>query len=265
MKDKIIEILKEEFLTEISLDEVYERITTRIDSLYFGGVSEKNRTMIANHLFQEIWDKKIYKCMPENEIGYEYVPMEEVYKIVDELIPMISYMLQSKPTPEKPIIEQIVLKVLDGMVGIGGIPGNEDFCNEFDMSLRAAMDVSQPTEISEEEIIQHIEQNCRNEHDEPMFNEQAYYEGAKWALSKGAKPISEEDKLIGYIDYISELITYIGLLGRELDELAVLAHLHGWRTIRKEEGEKARAKLNELAKSLLLPSFEAVLKELNNE
>jgi len=56
---------------------------------------------------------------------------------------------------EKPIIEQIVLNVLDGMVGIGGIPGNEDFCNEFDMRLRGAMDVAQPRAqpaVSEEEI-----------------------------------------------------------------------------------------------------------------
>ena len=80
---------------------------------------------------------------------------------------------------------------------------------------------------------------------------------------KGVKSMSEEDKLIGYINYISELISYIGLLGKELDELAILVHVHGWRTTRKEEGEKARAKLNELAKSLLLPSLEAALKELN--
>ena len=57
---------------------------------------------------------------------------------------------------EKPIIEQIVLNVLDGMVGIGGIPGNEDFCNEFDMRLRGAMDVAQPRAqpaASEDDII----------------------------------------------------------------------------------------------------------------
>ena len=61
--------------------------------------------------------------------------------------------LEQQPISERPVIEQIVLEVLDGMVGIGGIPGNEDFCNEFDMRLRAAMDVSQPDEpISEERI-----------------------------------------------------------------------------------------------------------------
>ena len=33
--------MKEEFLTEISLDEVYENIAARIHSLYSGGVSEE--------------------------------------------------------------------------------------------------------------------------------------------------------------------------------------------------------------------------------
>ena len=47
-------------------------------------------------------------------------------------------------TDQRPVIEQIVINVLNGMVGIGGIPGNKDFCDEFDMRLRAAMDVSQP-------------------------------------------------------------------------------------------------------------------------
>ena len=63
----------------------------------------------------------------------------------------------AEPVSERPIIEQIVIKVLDGMIGIGGIPGNDEFCDEFDMRLRAALDVSQPTvseqpDVSEEEI-----------------------------------------------------------------------------------------------------------------
>ena len=35
--------------------------------------------------------------------------------------------------------------------------------------------------MTNEEIQKHIETNCRNEHEEPMMDEQAFYEGAKWA------------------------------------------------------------------------------------
>ena len=31
-----------------------------------------------------------------------------------------------------------------------------------------------------EEIQKYIEDNCRNEHGEPMMDEQTFYEGAKW-------------------------------------------------------------------------------------
>jgi len=34
--------------------------------------------------------------------------------------------------------------------------------------------------MTNEEIQKHIEQNCRNAHGEPMMDEQAFYEGAKW-------------------------------------------------------------------------------------
>ena len=34
--------------------------------------------------------------------------------------------------------------------------------------------------MTNEEIIKHIETNCRNAHGEPMMDEQAFYEGAKW-------------------------------------------------------------------------------------
>ena len=38
--------------------------------------------------------------------------------------------------------------------------------------------------MTNEEIQKHIEQNCRNEHGEPMMDEQSFYEGAKWSLEK---------------------------------------------------------------------------------
>ena len=74
--------------------------------------------------------------------------------------------------------------------------------------------------------------------------------------------VSEEDRLIVYIDYISELISYIGLLGNELDETATLAHIHGWRTTRQKDGEAARERLNKLAKQCGLPPLKAAIKEL---
>ena len=38
--------------------------------------------------------------------------------------------------------------------------------------------------MTNEEIQKHIEQNCRNEHGEPMMDEQSFYEGAKWMRDK---------------------------------------------------------------------------------
>ena len=75
--------------------------------------------------------------------------------------------------------------------------------------------------------------------------------------------VSEEDRLIGYVDYISALISYTALLGNELDETAIIAHAHGWRTTREAEGLSAREILNKLSKSLLLPTYTEVIKELN--
>ena len=44
--------------------------------------------------------------------------------------------------------------------------------------------------MTNEEIQQHIEQNCRHEDGSPAMDEQSFYEGAKWmrdkALSLGA-------------------------------------------------------------------------------
>lgn len=48
-----------------------------------------NRDKIVDWLDNQIKNKMVYECMPENEDGYEYVPRHEVVKIVDALIPMI--------------------------------------------------------------------------------------------------------------------------------------------------------------------------------
>jgi hypothetical protein len=65
--------------------------------------------------------------------------------------------------------------------------------------------------------------------------------------------VSAEDKLLCYIDYIIALVDYIKLINEELDEVAVLAHAHGWRTSRFNEGVEMREKLNKCAKDCLLP------------
>ena len=67
----------------------------------------------------------------------------------------------------------------------------------------------------------------------------------------------ETDK---FINYITELISYIAIIGEELDNTATLAYLHGWRSSRVEEGEKARERLDKLAEELSLPPFTEMLK-----
>ena len=80
-----------------------------------------------------------------------------------------------------------------------------------------------------------------------------------WDKEHSQQPASTEDKLIGYVDYMNKLLEYIALLDEELNETAIIAYNHGWRTTRKEEGEDARSELDKIAKSLLLPSFTAAL------
>ena len=63
-----------------------------------------------------------------------------------------------------------------------------------------------------------------------------------------------EEKLVGYVDYMIGLTQYIELLKSECDDMAVIAHVHGWRSDRVEEGKRMRAELNKTAKDLLLPA-----------
>ena len=39
------------------------------------------------------------------------------------------------------------------------------------------------------------------------------------------------------------LLDYVDMLGAELDETAPIAHLHGWRSTRAEEGKRIRKAL----------------------
>lgn len=47
-------------------------------------------------------------------------------------------------------------------------------------------------------------------------------------------------------ELINALEEYIALLCEELDETATIAHAHGWRTSRLEEGELLRDKIVKL-------------------
>jgi len=59
-----------------------------------------------------------------------------------------------------------------------------------------------------------------------------------------------------------KLKEYIKLLGEELDELAVLAHTHGWRSTRGEQGLRLRNEIDELEKEDDTNAIEAELRSL---
>jgi hypothetical protein len=54
------------------------------------------RNDIVDYLDKQFWNHKTYECMPENEVGYEYIPRESLEKIVDGLIPMVKRLIKSK-------------------------------------------------------------------------------------------------------------------------------------------------------------------------
>ena len=69
------------------------------------------RDQIIDYLDNKFWEEKQYKCMPENEFGYEYVPRDALGKIVDGLIPMVKNMIKQKnnlfPKPDQTTEEEI--------------------------------------------------------------------------------------------------------------------------------------------------------------
>lgn len=79
------------------------------------------------------------------------------------------------------------------------------------------------------------------------------------ALLKKKLQEEAEERLIEYVEYISELIDYINFLGEEMDETAAIAWTHGWKTSRYEEGIERRQKLDNISKAALLPEFTKVL------
>jgi hypothetical protein len=79
------------------------------------------RDQIIDYLDNKFWEEKQYECMPENEIGYEFVPREALEKIVDGLIPMIKNMIKGhvilglKPV-EIPEISDVIIKKQDELI-----------------------------------------------------------------------------------------------------------------------------------------------------
>lgn len=59
------------------------------------------RDKIVDWLDKQIQAKMVYEQMPDNDNGYEYVPREEVVKIVDAIIPMIKGMYKKLPPESK--------------------------------------------------------------------------------------------------------------------------------------------------------------------
>ena len=53
-----------------------------------------NKEKLIDYLDEQFWKHKAYECMPENDMGYEYVPRDRVSRIIDGLIPMIKYELK---------------------------------------------------------------------------------------------------------------------------------------------------------------------------
>ena len=48
---------------------------------------------------------------------------------------------------------------------------------------------------------------------------------------------------------VAKLDEYIACMGQELEECAVIAHFHGWRSSRVKEGERLRRKLDALRRN----------------
>jgi len=90
------------------------------------------RDQIIDYLDNKFWEEKQYECMPENEIGYEFVPREALEKIVDGLIPMIKNMIKGhvilglKPV-EIPEIsdEEIEIQIIE--CGLSKVPEGQQF------------------------------------------------------------------------------------------------------------------------------------------
>jgi len=60
----------------------------------------------------------------------------------------------------------------------------------------------------------------------------------------------EKERIKLYKQLVQKLEEYIKLLGEEVSEVAVLAHIHGWSSSRVEEGIKRRKEIEELKEKI---------------
>ena len=67
--------------------------------------------------------------------------------------------------------------------------------------------------MTNEEIQKHIEQNCRNAHGEPMMDEQAFYEGAKWMRDQALRI----HDVVGRSEQLKAFLTWLEKEGYNCD------------------------------------------------
>jgi len=64
------------------------------------------------------------------------------------------------------------------------------------------------------------------------------------------EPSYDKNKIALLIDMINTMQDYINLLGKELDDCAVMLSVHGWQSKRVQEGIDIRNKMNEINNKL---------------
>jgi len=99
---------------------------------------------------------------PELNMGnYDEDDVKALNDTVIEAYNLLKSMPDSTQPPQvdesRPAIEQTVIDVLDGMVGIGGIPNNGEFYTEFVFRLGAALKLSAPVQEQPDNTDSH---NC---------------------------------------------------------------------------------------------------------
>ena len=140
----------------------------------------------------------------------------------------------------------------------------------FILGWRAMEEYANQPAVSEEEIKKaSAKHEAAARADSPDISSDDWYfdyvnedfeAGAKWLQSlnvqgdnaQQGREITEDEvkaefnSLVSTVtlsNYLKELESYIDFIGLELDELAILANTHGWKSSRVKEGEDRRVKL----------------------
>ena len=78
----------------------------------------------------------------------------------------------------------------------------------------------------------------------------------QYAAQESAKAVQKRDSELELL--IIAMNDYITVLGKELDDCAVMLSVHGWQSKRVQEGIDARNKILEIKKSLSTPTSEEI-------